>query len=268
MWIGEHVVFLATLSLSLLIVLKLLVISRHNFDIALAMIGTAPATVITGTLVLAFPLVALLVGGSLLQWVIGSFIEGLVIPARVPALFVGILLVLFIPYPLTLFFAAFAVLALVPWALKRLRQTRAEKPEREPDLGREDNHSEDERPDQAERNAWKSTRAYFSVLFVYVLLALLLNDDVWLPAERIDLMDSGRVVGYVISDQSEWVTILRESDRSLLRVSSSLVSDRQVCELPRGGRLTLPGANNPSPVEALLRATPPSLPDCPLEEPV
>jgi hypothetical protein len=84
--------------------------------------------------------------------------------------------------------------------------------------------------------------------------------DVWLPHEATTLR-SGRVeVGYVLSDDGNWVTILRSGQRRIVLYRDSQVGKRVPCQLRPGGLLA-----NMTAWQALVpRAwTTSSEPDCP-----
>jgi hypothetical protein len=76
-------------------------------------------------------------------------------------------------------------------------------------------------------------------LVVYFWLGLLgffvivgaTTTDVWLPPEIVDLGQAHPVVGYVASSDSEWTTILIDRGRRILRVRSSAIRSRQICDL-------------------------------------
>jgi len=61
--------------------------------------------------------------------------------------------------------------------------------------------------------------------------------DVWLPHEEIKLQ-SGRVeVGYVLSDNGDWISILRSGQRRVVRYREADVEKRVLCQLHRHGVL-------------------------------
>lgn len=62
-----------------------------------------------------------------------------------------------------------------------------------------------------------------------VLISVLTSDRPWLPSERVKVEGTGELVGYVISEESGWITLLRDSDRSVLRLPADRVTHRQLC---------------------------------------
>lgn len=63
---------------------------------------------------------------------------------------------------------------------------------------------------------------------------LLLGSQVWLPSERIEVAGGGAIVGYVVDDDGNWASVLRERDRTVLLIRSDLIVARQICSLGRG----------------------------------
>ena len=61
--------------------------------------------------------------------------------------------------------------------------------------------------------------------------------DVWLPHEAVTLQ-SGRVeVGYVLSDNADWISILRSGQRRIVLYRETQVEKRAECQLHRHGLL-------------------------------
>jgi hypothetical protein len=102
------------------------------------------------------------------------------------------------------------------------------------------------------------TKAPFlrKAVFVFLLLGslFLLNPlmyAVWLPHEMLTIANPGQqqqsVVGYVLSDSNEWVSLLRTGQRRIYRYRSEDVKARALC---RAGSFSWPFAppwlNNPS----------------------
>lgn len=65
------------------------------------------------------------------------------------------------------------------------------------------------------------------------VLALAAVSDPWLPAERFDLKTGVPVVGYALRTESGQITVLRDRDRRVIRLSVGDVSDRSYCEVVR-----------------------------------
>ena len=64
----------------------------------------------------------------------------------------------------------------------------------------------------------------------------------WLPAEKIDLKSGGMHIGYVLSIDREWYTVLDESKRTISYIPVGEVVDRTVC------RVVSPPPNLPPPL--------------------
>lgn len=56
------------------------------------------------------------------------------------------------------------------------------------------------------------------------------TEATWLPVEEIRLRQSESVVGYVLETESEWTSVLLDEDRTLLRVRTSDVLSRELCD--------------------------------------
>ena len=71
-----------------------------------------------------------------------------------------------------------------------------------------------------------------------------LTRKVWLPAEQLDVKERGQVVGYVLSTEEGWFTVLVEADRTVIRIKSDDIDSRQICRLgsPDGLPLIRPKA--------------------------
>lgn len=70
----------------------------------------------------------------------------------------------------------------------------------------------------------------------------------WLPAEVVHLPKRETIVGYVVEDDGEWITLVRELDRSVLKIPTSDVLDREICRLdprPRFPLFTLATVERP-----------------------
>jgi hypothetical protein len=79
---------------------------------------------------------------------------------------------------------------------------------------------------------WRRIRwplEYFAV-FAVVISTLLDVPRVWLPAEDVRFAES-RVTAYVLSVESDWMTLLREGDRSIMIVKTTEVESRNVCNV-------------------------------------
>jgi hypothetical protein len=75
-----------------------------------------------------------------------------------------------------------------------------------------------------------------AVMFVYFVA---LSDIVWVPAEVIKIHPRHRVVGYVVGTDAQWMTILTDRDRRIMRVKADQVVGRRICELVKQARSPL-----------------------------
>jgi hypothetical protein len=58
-----------------------------------------------------------------------------------------------------------------------------------------------------------------------------INDKVWLPPEVIKIDSGSQLIGYVISESSEWTTVLTEKDRKIVRLPTDDLTQRTVCRV-------------------------------------
>lgn len=70
----------------------------------------------------------------------------------------------------------------------------------------------------------------FAIAFVaaFAWIAVSVSDRPWMPLEKLETKAGNVVTGYVI-DQSDWLTVLGERDRSVIRLEAAAVSSREVC---------------------------------------
>ena len=52
----------------------------------------------------------------------------------------------------------------------------------------------------------------------------------WLPTESISLSSGGSVVGYILSEDQDWVTVLNDSDRHIYYYHADQIDQRQACQ--------------------------------------
>jgi hypothetical protein len=86
-------------------------------------------------------------------------------------------------------------------------------------------------------------RDWRDILLASQLVAValyLVAPGMWLPPERIALTSGVTEVGYVLNVDSEWTSALREGDRVLLRLPTDTVMAREVCRLRPWPSPTIP----------------------------
>jgi hypothetical protein len=70
------------------------------------------------------------------------------------------------------------------------------------------------------------------MLYVLALLFFAISSSrPWVSPERITTSHAGVIIGYVIDPGGDWMTILAESDRTIVRVKSSRISRRELCSV-------------------------------------
>jgi hypothetical protein len=69
-------------------------------------------------------------------------------------------------------------------------------------------------------------------LIVYGLFVFLVaTEAVWVPSEAIERSNGDVIIGYVIGYPADWVSVLAESDRTVMLVERNDVESRTVCDL-------------------------------------
>jgi hypothetical protein len=62
---------------------------------------------------------------------------------------------------------------------------------------------------------------------------------VWLPPEKVQTSNAGQLVGYVLSTESGWFSVLLEADRTIVRLPANTIESRTVCRLGEPDSLPL-----------------------------
>lgn len=113
--------------------------------------------------------------------------------------------------------------------------------------------------------AWRSRRAakqgrvlvqerleiVYGLLIVMTLANVILLARPWMPPEAIQLSGQPVVVGYVLSDAGRWMSVLRDSDRQVVRIESTSVVSRTICRVADSGPLPTLTQLTISPVAAV-----------------
>lgn len=84
-------------------------------------------------------------------------------------------------------------------------------------------------PREAPRR-WEATVAV-AIGAVTLWLIVLASDQPWLPAQRLTLASGEPIVGFVVAEEEDSITVMRDSDRVVVRIPSREVSDRAYCTL-------------------------------------
>jgi hypothetical protein len=192
----------AALALVILII-KVLVATNGNRETALAIVAAAGApTVVVGLAVSIFPTLVVTVAAVLWMWDFSVRRWGLIELAAITATLVALFLSAFW---LVVFMAALVVLYVL--AARKRKQS----------------------PNWAD-HAWRT------ILTVLLLItSTVTGPAVWLAPEAITLGSGDTVVAYVIEDEGEWATLLREKDRTVIRPRTSDIIARRVCSRDPGG---------------------------------
>lgn len=93
-------------------------------------------------------------------------------------------------------------------------------------------------PAPAPRTTRKRSRGFRVILIITGTIMIgigfgmvCLNDTPWLPPERILLTNEKVVVGYVVAQSGPELTVLLNSDRSLITLSTSQINSQMLCQL-------------------------------------
>lgn len=81
----------------------------------------------------------------------------------------------------------------------------------------------------------------------------------WLPTEKIDVKPTETYVGYLVSTEGGWHTVLKDSDRTIVYIRRGEIASREVC------RVGPPPPMLPAPLYQLgTRNRPDVYPQCPM----
>ena len=206
----QHPTLLATVALSFVVVLKLIVVARGSLTTAEALLTSAgPVIIGLGILLTLFPAILFILSlNSLLVWV--DLLRGAVTFGFWHFISVWLLMldVYFLTLIQLLMVVVLAILFIaIGWLFER-------KPRKQPNYKK---------------------KPYVTDLVTVIVLMLslfFLNDSLWVPAEQLIHGDSSSVVvGYVAQADADWITVVRESDRHVLRLRMSTIHTRELCRL-------------------------------------
>lgn len=196
----QHPTLIVSAVAILVLVLRLMQVSRGNPTTASALLTTAgPLEVGVGVLVTMLPLIIMIA----IAYGVVAYAELIIRRRPLSRRHVAILWLL--PWALLLLSLYSWLLALLLgalWAVTGYAAHRKQKDESMlPDL---------------------------SILVVLVAVSLNSQGGLWMPSEHIKLADGNAVVGYVV-EMNEWTTVLRDQDRVVLRIETDEVVERTPC---------------------------------------
>jgi hypothetical protein len=194
-WFEKRKLF-ATILLFGFVFLKVIIVAKGSIPIALGIVQTAgPASIVVGSLLSGLPLVA---AALLVVWVRQAYVDKTP-PSIALALLALIVCTFMTPWFLLLPSLVFSLIAAAMSALS-----------------------------EPATNAARVGLAITIVAVLYATWAVMYG--VWVPREVISL-DSGRSdVGYVLSDDGTWVSMLRSDHSILVRYKEDEVMGRAVCQ--------------------------------------
>jgi hypothetical protein len=199
----DHVAIVAAVTGFAVLLVKVTRVSHLNIRTSHALVATAgPLEIVLGELVNHFPRLLFVAGSLGLWWAIGSLKAG-----------AG-----FTPTHAAVFVAAFFAILLMPWplvvALALVASARL--------LRRAPPHPP------------KNLRRYYVLVAVTAVL-IVVDADVWLPAETFVTTDGASFVGYALREAESdegWLVVLDHDDRIVLHLRLETVAEREPCRLP------------------------------------
>jgi len=208
-----------TATLFVIVIGRVLVVTRGDIPTALAVISTAGvATVIVNTVLSTLGGIALLIAYGILVISIAPLHTPKWSMAR-STLFMATILIGFLLAPIDTLpgtFGIFLLLAVLGFLNQRSLKRPSTRRIRTPPAG--------------------LTIFTLGLVLGYLLIwqALWLA-PVWLPAESVHTK-TGKIIGYVLSDSGDWVSVLTEEDRLVVRMKANTIESRTICQvaLPPG----------------------------------
>jgi hypothetical protein len=204
-WLPDHLTLLASATVSALLVVRLMQVSRFRTATALSLLGTGnPVLVVFGLFVSLLPTISLFLGALLIVYVVDRL--KLLLHDRMRAAAAArILQLVMIALLAAVYLSWLSVLVLLSVGGLAMWTPRARMKE------------------------WflQLVLSYALLLFIYFLA----NQTVWLAPEVIHLREEGQIVAYTVEDEGPWTTLLTEEERVIRFVRSANVLDRTVCEL-------------------------------------
>ena len=219
---------IAPVILILLLLVKVYGVAWYTLETTTALVTAAPLSVLLGTLALyEYVFMAALTVTAVILFIMGIVGEGGLRPWMPYTFALAAFSALLTP----LFYLPWAGLAIVivltiylaprAWGVWKVRRGNGRKTKVSPSLGR------------------IAMMVGTAVVAITVLLTI---DRPWLPAEVVELQHkvvvnprkdtkSSRPVVFVVSEQNDWITMLVDYDRYLVRVPSTDVVKRTVCHL-------------------------------------
>jgi hypothetical protein len=113
----------------------------------------------------------------------------------------------------------------------------------------------------------KSLGALLMLAFLAIGLIRFVNQEMWLPTERIQVKEAEErrtYVAYVLNADERWTTLLNDQPRSIFRVPSAMVEERIICRQTEAAAPTL-GARLLGSADAGRSYLPPCRPQSPIE---
>ncbi|MGH2788700.1 MAG: hypothetical protein ACRDJV_12490 [Actinomycetota bacterium] len=186
------------------VVIRSLAVARYNVDTPLAILqATGPVNVFMGTLSDSVGLFILVI---FLIFVFAWRRQGATLPPdpwRLLLIWVGALAVYITPWPFMLLVGVASLSFLFIATIDR-------------------------------RSGIKNVSPLFNFAIGAALVTFVayftLNSSMWLPAENISFRDESHMVGFVLSDDRDFLAILKDQDRTVALIRIGKVQSRKICE--------------------------------------
>lgn len=205
-WAKDHVAFVGTVSLFVFSVLKVMVVSA-DIPTALGILQTQGAvTVALGVLMAEIgTLMGLVLVGTYRWFANASDTRSAVIRVQVLVIVLGIAAGLI---PCTGFFISVGLLLFM--AIVRAPHTRRS------------GYGQGRRLGLVSDNL-------LALLVMLILFQGVFSEDMWLPAETIEMSDGTNIIGYVLNEDRPWIPVLTEEDRTIAYIEAESVQTREIC---------------------------------------
>ncbi|HYN50809.1 MAG TPA: hypothetical protein VES62_07770 [Thermoleophilaceae bacterium] len=200
----RHPALSATVLLTGLALVKILLASKFSIETALGLVASSPpSSIILGLIVTATPQLLVLLAASIYwyaRWLKTEGRQSWLLSYIAPPLVV--LATLWTPIPILVVLGVLAGMMFV-WYRRSERM----------------------------RATWRWVGFWDSAFFALFIVTLFASQSVWLGPEVIRLRGGIEEVAYVVSVDSEWVTLLRQEERTLQPVRQESVKSREPCRL-------------------------------------
>lgn len=207
-WCKNHPGAAGSSLLVLYTTVKVLLVSRGNAGTAAGLVEAAgPTQILVGALIAVYPVVATSLYLRALRWSSTASNDAIL----APFVFVLSHVLVMSTVPVYLFVAMLGAVTLfeIVNAFRRWKQG----------------------ADGKRRHRIRGIGPSLAVLTLIGLITPALSDQMWLPAETVEVRGV-TTLAYVIGADSDWTTLLEHTSRRLVRARTDEVKSRKMCALP------------------------------------